>query len=119
MLPTKPLRWETRTVVRPTLFAVDDDSQALAVFEYALRRRYGADYEVVTEASAPAGLARLRLLRERGEDVALMVADQRMPEMTGIDFLTDQVPRSQRVGGVSGARARRLAPEPGPRSMRP
>lgn len=72
---------------RPVLFAVDDDRDGLVRLAYDLRRRYGADYRVVTAVSGSAALVRLARLQEEGEQVALLVAGQWLPQMTGIDFL--------------------------------
>lgn len=69
------------------LFCVDDDPNALAALERDLRRRYGGDYDVIAETSATRGLERLTELSEGGIEVALVVADQWMPEMTGIELL--------------------------------
>jgi thioredoxin reductase (NADPH) len=72
--------------VKPLLFLVDDDADTVGRLEEALLRRYGADYEVATATSALAGLGDLQNLDEASE-VALLIADQWMPEMTGIEFL--------------------------------
>lgn len=69
------------------LFCVDDDPNALAALERDLRRRYGSDYEVIAETSATRCLERLTELSEGGIEVALVLADQWMPEMTGIELL--------------------------------
>ena len=73
---------------RPVMLVVDDDPIALERVERELRKRYGADYEVACENSAEAGLQRLAELKASGEDMALMLADQRMPGMKGIEFLS-------------------------------
>lgn len=72
----------------PILFAVDDDTAVLAQFRRELGGRYGADYQVLTEASARVALERLEELGMRGGQVALIIADQWMPEMTGVELLT-------------------------------
>lgn len=72
---------------RPVLFAVDNEQDDLLRLARDLRRRYGADYRVITATSGPAALPRLARLQEEGEQVALLVAGQWMPQMTGIDFL--------------------------------
>jgi thioredoxin reductase (NADPH) len=72
---------------RPVLFAVDDDRDGLLRLARDLRRRYGADYRLITAVSGPAALPRLARLQEEGEQVALLVAGQWLPQMTGIDFL--------------------------------
>jgi thioredoxin reductase (NADPH) len=78
---------EMHTPRRPVLLAVDDDADALAKIEHELCGRYGNGYRVVCEASAEAGMSTLERCKANGEDVALMLADQWMPEMTGAEFL--------------------------------
>ena len=72
---------------RPVLFAVDDDRAGLLRLARDLRRRYGADYRLITAGSGPAALPRLARLQVEGEQVALLVAGQWLPQMTGIEFL--------------------------------
>jgi len=72
---------------RPVLLAVDDDPSALELVERELRRRYAGDYRVICERSAETALAALEQMRAAGDDVALVLADQWMPEMTGSDLL--------------------------------
>jgi thioredoxin reductase (NADPH) len=71
----------------PVLFVIDDDLQELRTFESVLRRRYGADYRVMAERSPGAGLELLERLAHRGDDVALVAADLRLPAMDGVEFL--------------------------------
>jgi thioredoxin reductase (NADPH) len=73
---------------RPVILAVDDDPGGLERVERELRKRYEADYGVVCEGSAEARLEKLRDLAAAGEDVAVVLASQRMSEMTGVEFLT-------------------------------
>jgi thioredoxin reductase (NADPH) len=72
---------------RPVLFAVADEREELRELASDLRRRYGADYRVLTSRSGPAALRRLARLRDDGEEIALLVADQWMPTLTGIELL--------------------------------
>ncbi len=76
-----------RQLTRPAFLVVDDDSHAAAALKRALDRRFGADYQIITEGSPEAGLSVLARLRDRGGQVALVIADQWMPQMTGTDFL--------------------------------
>ncbi len=71
----------------PILFVVDRDPEILKCLAAALERRFGADYSVLTDGSPISALRRLEQACERGEDVALVIADQRTPEMTGLDWL--------------------------------
>ncbi len=72
---------------RPVLLSVDDDPEVVRAVERDLRRRYGHDYRVLRAESGPAALELLERLRVRGDPVALLLSDQRMPEMTGVEFL--------------------------------
>ena len=78
---------ETRAP-RPVLLAVDEEAEALREISHELHKRYGDDYRVVCEREAESALERLRGFRAAGEEVALVLADQRMPGMSGTDFLT-------------------------------
>jgi thioredoxin reductase (NADPH) len=75
-------------MTQPVLLAVDDDGDVLAALEQALRRRYGADYRILAERSAAAGLETLGRLRRQDVAVGVVIADQWMPQMTGVEFLT-------------------------------
>ncbi|HEY2957505.1 MAG TPA: FAD-dependent oxidoreductase [Actinomycetota bacterium] len=72
---------------KPTILTVDDDHLVSAAITRDLAGRYGADYRVVAAASGPEALDVLARLALRDEPVALIVADQRMPRMTGIEML--------------------------------
>ncbi len=74
-------------MARPILLAVDDDVNVLEAVVQDLRREYGATYRVMRAASGQAGLDTLDQLKMRQETVALIVSDQRMPGMTGVEFL--------------------------------
>ncbi|HYY81406.1 MAG TPA: FAD-dependent oxidoreductase [Actinomycetes bacterium] len=73
---------------RPVLLAVDDDPVALGVLRQELDKRYGADYRLICDGDAEAGLRALQRLQADGGQVALVLADQWMPAMTGVTFLT-------------------------------
>ena len=72
---------------KPVIFAVDAGAESFARIELGLRRRYGNEYRVICETSAMWGLKRLRDMRAAGEEVALILADQWMPDITGVEFL--------------------------------
>ena len=76
-----------RSMAKPILLAVDDDTSVLEAVVQDLRRHYGQDYRIVRAASGGAALDICRQLKERKEIVALFLSDQRMPGMTGVDFL--------------------------------
>ena len=72
---------------KPVLLAVDDDPQVLAAIERDLRRHYRESYRVLTARSGAEALETVRELERRGNAIALFLVDQRMPAMTGIEFL--------------------------------
>jgi thioredoxin reductase (NADPH) len=72
---------------KPVILAVDDDPMVAASIAGDLRSRYGAGYRIVRAGSGPEALAVLARLALRDQPVALIVADQRMPQMTGIEML--------------------------------
>ena len=72
---------------KPTILAVDDDPDVSAAITRDLRGRYATDYRIVRATSGPEALEVLARLALRGQPVALIVADQRMPQMTGIEML--------------------------------
>nr|WP_042188747.1 FAD-dependent oxidoreductase [Kibdelosporangium sp. MJ126-NF4]CEL18432.1 Thioredoxin reductase [Kibdelosporangium sp. MJ126-NF4] len=85
---------------RPTMLAVDDDPHVLRAIRRDLSRVYQDKYRVLASTSAAEGLRILDKLRDRGEEPALLLVDQRMPEMTGIQFLDkslDRFPLARRV----------------------
>jgi thioredoxin reductase (NADPH) len=73
--------------LQPVILVVDDDMTSLTITEQELRKRYGRDYRVLARQSAAAALDELRRLKTEGRPVALILADQVMPEMSGADFL--------------------------------
>ncbi len=74
-------------MAKPTLLTVDDDPNVLKAIERDLRDRYAENYRILRANSGDAGLGLLRELRVRNDAVALLLADQRMPQMDGIGFL--------------------------------
>jgi len=74
---------------KPILLSVDDDSDVLRAIERDLRSQYGADYRVIGSDSPAKALDILKQLKVRNDSVALMLADQRMPHMNGIEFLQE------------------------------
>ncbi len=76
-------------MTKPVLLTVDDDPGVSRAVARDLRRRYGESYRVVRADSAAQALEALRELKLRGEPVAAMLADYRMPQMNGIEFLEE------------------------------
>jgi thioredoxin reductase (NADPH) len=74
-------------MAKPVIMTIDDDAQVLGAIAQDLRRRYGADYRIVRAASGMEALDALQQLKERGDVVALLLSDHRMPQMDGVEFL--------------------------------
>jgi len=72
---------------RPVILVVDDEPTALASMLDALTRRFGGDYRVEPHLSAQSALDAVSRLKADGEEIALVIADQWMPEMNGDEFL--------------------------------
>jgi thioredoxin reductase (NADPH) len=72
---------------KPVILIVDDEPGPLAALRDALVRRFGGDYRIAAHTSAKASLAELAAIKEGGGDTALVVADQWMSEMTGVEVL--------------------------------
>jgi thioredoxin reductase (NADPH) len=74
---------------KPILLTVDDDPGVSRAVARDLRRQYGEDYRVVRTESGPQALDTLKELKLRGDPVAVLLADHRMPEMSGLEFLEE------------------------------
>jgi len=74
---------------KPILLSVDDDSDVLRAIERDLRSQYGAEYRVIGSDSPERALDLLKQLKVRNDSVALLLADQRMPRMNGVEFLQE------------------------------
>jgi thioredoxin reductase (NADPH) len=75
-------------MAKPVLLTVDDDPDVLQAIERDLRTRYSDRYRILRAASANEALDVLHRLKSRNDAVALLLADQRMPELDGVGFLT-------------------------------
>jgi thioredoxin reductase (NADPH) len=85
---------------RPAIVAVDDEPAVLAAVARDLRRGFGQRFRVLRASSGAEALDLLRQMRTRGDQVALLIADQRMPGMPGTDYLVEArklVPDAKRV----------------------
>jgi thioredoxin reductase (NADPH) len=71
----------------PAIVTVDDEPEVLRAVERDLRRKYGKDFRVMGVDSGNGAVDLLKQLKTRGDSVALMLADQRMPQMSGLDVL--------------------------------
>jgi len=82
-------RGRQSTVGRPVILSVDDDPQVLAAVTRDLRARYAEDYQVVSADSGAEALDAVQEISTRGRTVALFLVDQRMPSMSGTEFLLE------------------------------
>jgi len=85
---------------KPVIFSIDDDSSVLNSIERDLRAKYGADYRILPINSGKTALEYLKKMEQRNETVALFLVDQRMPEMSGTEFLAEAMknhPQAKRV----------------------
>src|SRR6202789_4496116 len=91
---------EQSETIRTAIITVDDDPGVSRAVARDLRRRYGDRHRIVRAESGSSALDALRQLKLRGDNVALILADYRMPEMNGIEFLEhamDVYPGARRV----------------------
>jgi len=87
-------------MTKPVLLTVDDDPEVLRAVERDLRRHYSEHYRVLRAESGTAALDALRQLKKRNDSVGLMLVDQRMPQMSGVEFISqaaDLFPDAKRV----------------------
>ncbi|KZM69835.1 fused response regulator/thioredoxin-disulfide reductase [Nocardia terpenica] len=88
------------TGLKPVVLSVDDDPVVSRAVVRDLRQRYGRKYQIIRAESGRQGLEVLREVKLRGQPVAVIIADYRMPEMDGLDFLErsiDSHPLARRV----------------------
>ncbi|HSJ16345.1 MAG TPA: FAD-dependent oxidoreductase [Longimicrobiales bacterium] len=87
-------------IAKPVLLAVDDDAEVLSAIGRDLRARFREDYRVVKASSGAEALQTTRELKQRGTAVALFLVDERMPSMSGTEFLVqalEMYPDARRV----------------------
>jgi thioredoxin reductase (NADPH) len=85
---------------RPAIVIVDDEPTVLAAVSRDLRRGFGERFRILRAGSGPEALELIRELRTRSNEIALLIADQRMPGMAGTDYLVEArklVPSAKRV----------------------
>jgi len=76
-------------VTKPIILSIDDDAAVRSALERDLRAHFRSDYRIVSASSGAEALDAVRQLKARGTPVALFLADQRMPQMTGTQFLAE------------------------------
>ena len=87
-------------MAKPVILAVDDDPQVLAAVRRDLRERYAEDYQILAAASGAEALESVVELHDAGRTVAAFLVDQRMPGMTGTEFLVqaqESFPEAKRL----------------------
>ncbi len=85
---------------KPVIFTIDDDVSVLNSVERDLRAHYGQEYRILPIDSARTALDYVKKIQQRSETVALFLVDQRMPEMSGVEFLEEAIqayPQAKRV----------------------
>ncbi len=74
-------------MAKPVILAIDDDRAVLNAVDRELRQKYGQSFRIMKATSGASGLETVQELQRRAEAIALFVVDQRMPQMTGVQFL--------------------------------
>src|ERR1700757_2596123 len=75
----------------PAIVTVDDEPEVLRAVERDLRRKYGKDYRILGTESGSEAVDLMKQLKTRGDSVALMLCDQRMPQMSGLEVLGESM----------------------------
>jgi thioredoxin reductase (NADPH) len=76
-------------MIKPAILTIDDEPEVLSAVERDLRRRYRGEYRILKAGSGAEALGAVRELKQRGTPMALFLVDQRMPGMTGTEFLVE------------------------------
>lgn len=78
-------------MAKPIIMTIDDEPQVLNAIQRDLRNHYRGDYRIVKSNSGPDGLEAVQRFKQRNDPLALFLVDQRMPKMSGTDFLTKAI----------------------------
>jgi thioredoxin reductase (NADPH) len=87
-------------MAKPIIMTVDDEPQVLSAVERDLRQHYRGDYRIVKAGSGAEALETVQKLKQRNDPLALFLVDQRMPSMSGTEFLTEAMkiyPQARKV----------------------
>ncbi len=76
-------------MAKPIILTVDDEPQVLNAVERDLRQHYGGDYRILKAGSGADALDAVKQLKQRNAPLALFLVDQRMPRMSGTEFLAE------------------------------
>ena len=76
-------------MTKAIILTIDDEEQVRNAVERDLKRHFGKEYRIIKASSGSAALEAVRQIKERGQTVALFISDQRMPTMTGTEFLAE------------------------------
>ena len=76
-------------MAKPVIFSLDDDPEVLGAIERDLRSHYSSNYRIIKASSGNEAVTAVNQLKSRNIPVALFIVDQRMPEMTGTQFLNE------------------------------
>jgi thioredoxin reductase (NADPH) len=76
-------------MAKPIILTVDDEEQVRSAVERDLARHYRKDYRIVKASSGTEALETVHRLKQRSDAIALFLVDQRMPEMSGTEFLAE------------------------------
>ena len=74
-------------MAKPVIWTIDDDPAVLRAIERDLRRQYASRYRIMAAESGESALSALAELKLRNDPVALFLVDQRMPQLSGVEFL--------------------------------
>ena len=74
---------------KPIILTTDDEIEVGNAIERDLRKQFGKDYRIIKTTSGKEALETIRQLKQRNDQIALFLTDQRMPEMEGTDFLEE------------------------------
>src|SRR6266542_3580067 len=100
IISARQIQNKLSNMAKPVLLTVDDDREVLRAIERDLRRKYASDYRVLRAESGQEAMEIVRELKVRNNAVALFLVDQRMPGLSGVEFLEQAItlyPDAKRV----------------------